>query len=171
MSLDREILRGYFNEQDHSPLYKRQLSHQFEKYILTCVRSARRNSLITYKISYTNEPDKEYAEPLTYAIRRHFAESKASMIAAFERFKRRTYLLLVVSVSVVIVCHGLLPLLLKGQESSIHSGLTNSLDVFSWVILWKPIDRLIFYWNPFLKDISILDRLEKADVVMTNLED
>jgi hypothetical protein len=37
-------------------------------------------------------------------------------------------------------------------------------------VLWKPIDRLIFYWNPFLKDISIFDKLEKAEVIITEVE-
>jgi hypothetical protein len=64
-----------------------------------------------------------------------------------------------------------LPFLLNGEKSTIHNGLSNSLDVFSWVILWKPIDRLIFYWNPFLKDISIFDKLEKAEVIVEHVED
>lgn len=106
-----------------------------------------------------------------YAIRRHFSEAKAKMAHDFENFRRRTYMLLFVSMSVVMICHWVLPLLLKGEESSLHSGLSNSLDVFSWVILWKPIDRLIFYWNPFLKDISVLEKLEKGEVVLTEVED
>jgi hypothetical protein len=42
--------------------------------------------------------------------------------------------------------------------------------VLCWVILWKPIERLIFYWNPFLKDISIMERLEKAEVIVSEIE-
>lgn len=171
LSLDRDILRGYYNPQDSSPLYKRQLNHEFEQYLMNCVRSAKRDSKIFYKINYRNESDKQNAEPLMYAIRRHFSEAKAKMAHDFENFRRRTYMLLFVSMSVVMICHWVLPLLLKGEESSLHSGLSNSLDVFSWVILWKPIDRLIFYWNPFLKDISVLEKLEKGEVVLTEVED
>jgi hypothetical protein len=171
LSLDRDIFKGYFNLQDPSPVYKRQLSHEFEQYIMSSMRKAGRNSLVTYKVSYTNDPDKEYAEPLIFAIRRHFSETKTKLLVDFEKFKRRTYLLLVVSMSVVMICHWLLPLLLKGKDDAFHSGFSNSLDVFSWVILWKPIDRLIFYWNPFLKDISMVDKLEKAEVLITQVED
>jgi len=171
LSLDRDILSGYYNPQDNSPLYKRQLSSELEQYIQNCIRSAGRNAKIFFKISYRNEQDAEYAEPLMYAIRRHFSESKIIMTADFENFKRRTFKLLFVSLSVVIICHGIMPLLIKGEESTIHSGLSNSLDVFSWVILWKPIDRLIFYWNPFVKDISILEKLEKGEVEMHEIEE
>lgn len=171
LSLDRDIFNGYFNIQDPSPVYKRQLSHEFEEYIMACTRLARRNSVITYKIGYSDDQAKEYAEPLIFAIRRHFFEAKAKLTLDFEKFRRRTYILLFVSMSVVMICHGLLPLLLKGQEDVFHSGISNSLDVFSWVILWKPIDRLIFYWNPFLKDIAMMERLEKADATITDTEE
>jgi hypothetical protein len=170
LSLDEDIFKGYFNPQDPAPLYKRQLSHEFEQYIMTSIRSAKRQSEFTYKISYRSEPDKQFAEPLIYAIKRHFSETKAVSTATFEKFKRRTYILLLVSMAVVMICQGFLPLLLKAEEHSLQSGLMNTLDVLCWVILWKPIERLIFYWNPFLKDISVMDRLEKAEVQLTELE-
>ena len=170
LSLEQDIFRGYFNAQDPAPLYKRQLSHEFEEYIMTCIKAAKRDSQFNYKISYRDDSEKQYAEPLAYAIRRHFSETKAIATAGFEKFKRRTYMLLFVSIAVVMVCQGFLPLLLMKEEHSIKSGLMNSLDVLCWVILWKPIERLIFYWNPHLKDISIMDRLEKAEVIVAGIE-
>ena len=170
LSLDPQIFKGYFNPQDPSPLYKRQLSHEFELYIMTCIRSAKRCSQFNYKISYKKEEERQFAEPLGYAIRQHFSETKAITSAAFDKFKRRTYMLLFASLTVVIICQGFLPLLLKSEGHSIQSGILDSLDVLCWVLLWKPIERLIFYWNPFLKDISIMERLEKAEVTVTEIE-
>jgi hypothetical protein len=170
LSLDPEIFKGYFNPQDPSPLYKRQLSHEFELYLMNTIRPAKRDTEFHYKISCRSEADKEYAEPLTYAIRRHFSEARGVINGTFERFKRRTYLLLFFSLSIVLVCQGFIPMLLKG-ENALSSGLHNSMDVLCWVILWKPIERLIFYWNPFLKDMSVLERLEKADVTITDVVD
>jgi len=87
LSLEQDIFKGYFNAQDPTPIYKRQLSHEFELYIMTCIRSAKRDARFNYNISYTAEADRQFAEPLTYAIRRHFAETKAITNAAFEKFK------------------------------------------------------------------------------------
>lgn len=171
LSLDPEIFKGYFNPQDPAPLYKRQLSHEFELYIMTCIRASKRDSQFNYIISYKNEPDKQFAEPLGYAVRLHFSETKAVIIETFEKFKRRTYKLLFASLAVVIIFQGFLPLVMKHDVHSFQSGLLNSLDVLCWVVLWKPIERLIFYWNPFLKDISVMDRLEKAPVTITEIED
>ena len=164
LSLEKDIFSGYFNAQDPAPLYKRQLSHDFEEYIMTSIRAAKRESQFHYKISFTDEKDKSFAEPLVYAIRQHFTEKKAQVLSEFEKFKRRAYKLLFISLSIVMLSHGLLPLLLP--EENIPSGVTNSMDVLCWVITWKPIERLIFYWNPYLKDISVIDRLEKGEAVL-----
>ena len=168
LSLDQDIFRGYFNAQDPAPIYKRQLSHEFEEYIMNCIRSARRDTVFSYKISYKPEEDKQFAEPLVYAMRRHFGEKKAILYGSFEKFKRRSYILLFMSLVIVMICQGLLPLILDGKYR-VHSGISNGLDVFTWVILWRPIDRLIFHWNPFLKDISIVDRLEKAEIMISEI--
>jgi hypothetical protein len=168
LSLDQAIFKGYFNAQDPAPIYKRQLSHEFEQYFMNSIRTARRDTAFSYKISYKSDEEKQYAEPLVYAIRRHFADKRAILNASFEKFKRRSYILLFMSLAVVMTCQGLLPLILDGKYQ-IHSGISNGLDVFSWVILWRPIDKLIFHWNPFLKDISIVERLEKAEVIITEI--
>jgi hypothetical protein len=170
LSLEPDIFKGYFNAQDPAPLYKRQLSHEFEQYIMTCIKTSKRDSTFNYKISYQDEDHKQYAEPLAYAIRRHFSETRAIATASFDTFRKKTYLLLFMSMTVVMICQGFLPMLLMKEEHSFTSGLMNSMDVLCWVILWKPIERLIFYWNPFLKDISIMERLEKADVTVTEIE-
>jgi hypothetical protein len=172
LSLEQDIFKGYFNQQDPAPLYKRQLSHELELYIMNSIRTAKRDTSFSYKISYQDEKNKQYAEPLVYAIRRHFSETRTVATTTFTKFKRRTYALLFLSITVVMICQGFLPLILHKEEehSSMMSGLTNSMDVLCWVILWKPIERLIFYWNPFLKDISIMERLEKAEVIVAEIE-
>lgn len=170
LSVDQKTMEEYFNNHDPAPIYKRQLSHGFDQYITSSIKTIKRYTVLTYKIGYKCEADKEYIDPLMYAIRRHFSERKLLKQAEFEKFKRRSYFLLVMSLAVVMVCQGVLPYVLN-FEHRIHSAISNSLDVFSWVILWRPIDNLIFDWNPYLKEISIMDRLAGADVVLINHEE
>ncbi|HEX8460416.1 MAG TPA: hypothetical protein VF623_03265 [Segetibacter sp.] len=169
LTLDRLVINSYFNKHDPAPIYKRQLSHQFEEYILASVKPAKRYSNIFYKLKYTNEIDKQYAEPVLYAIRRHFLEKKEDKVQAFKKFKKRTWLVLAVSIVIVILCQGLLPHLLN-EELRISSGLSHSLDVFAWVILWHPIDELIFQWNPYLKEILLLNKLATAESIILENE-
>jgi len=75
-------------------------------------------------------------------------------------------MLLFASLTVVMICHGFVPLILRDVEG-FHSALCNGLDIFSWVILWQPIDKLVFHRNPHLKEISIMHRLANVEVIIT----
>lgn len=169
MTLDQNVIDGYFNKHDPAPIYKRQLSHQFERYILETVAVAKRYDVVFYKFKCTNESDKQYAEPLMYAVHRHFSDKKSEKMKDFSRFKQRNWILLALGIGVVILCQGLLPLILN-EGRSLHSGLSNSLDIFAWVLLWHPIDELIFHWNPFLKEIHLLDKLGTAESIIIENE-
>ena len=157
----------HFNPNDPAPIYKRQLSYEFEQYIMAATLSARRYTSFEYKVTCKNPVDKQYTEPLIYAIKRHFEAKKLSRQAAFERFKRRNYVLLILSLAVVMLLHVAVPLFVK-EEGGIHSAIVGGLDIFSWVMLWQPIDKLVFQWNPYLKEINTLDKLAKAEVLSTD---
>ncbi|MEJ7588608.1 MAG: hypothetical protein WKI04_13690 [Ferruginibacter sp.] len=169
LSSDRLIANDYFNKHDPAPIYMRQLSHQFEAYVMESVKSAKRYSVIFYKLKSTGDDDKQYAEPLMYAIRRHFLAKKGDRKKEFEKFKRRNWTLLAISFVVVILFQGLLPMILTA-EHGFSVGIVNSLDIFAWVLLWHPIDELVFRWNSFLKDICLLNKLATAEYILIENE-
>lgn len=169
LTLDQRVVDGYFNKHDPSPIYKRQLSHQFENYIMSSVTAAKMYSVIFYKLKCTKEIDKQYGKPLLYAIRRHFLVKKQEREKEFTKFKRRNFLVLTVSVVAAVLFHALIPIFFK-EDHQVPEGLINSLDVFSWVILWHPIDELMFNWNPHLKDISLLKKLSTAESIIIENE-
>jgi hypothetical protein len=165
LSVDAQTLTDYFNPHDPSPIYKRQLNHQLDHYIMTTTTPSKRYSVIFYKLKCSGELDKQYTEPLMYAIRTHFQNKKVRREREFKKFKVRTWILLAISIAVVMVCQGFVPLFLD-EENTFHTGLGNSLDIFSWVLLWRPIDLLLFFWNPHLKDICLLNKLATAEVII-----
>ncbi|MBV9961372.1 MAG: hypothetical protein JO072_03925 [Parafilimonas sp.] len=167
VSVDLQVINTYFNVHDPAPLYKRQLSHQFEQYILKSAATVKRYSVVFYKLKCSKDIDRQYAEPLMYAIRRHFAEQKKIKEDEFYRYKRKSFSLLAVSFLVLIFCHGIIPLLIT-PTSAFESILLTSVDVFSWVIFWRPLDKLIFEWNPHLKEISLMDKLSAAEMMIVS---
>lgn len=164
LTVNRSTINQYFNPHDPAPIYKRQLRQDVITYITDAVTTYTRYSIIRYKIS-CNKEDKDLVEPFMHAINRHYQVKEELMKKEFEKFKKRSVKLLFMSLAVIMVCHGLLPLVDVG-EHGIGTTVTNSVDVFSWVILWKPIDRLIFGWNPYLKDISLLHKLATSEVIV-----
>jgi hypothetical protein len=163
LTVDDSTINDYFNPHDPAPIYKRQLRHDFIQYILESVHSYKKYSTVTYKVSY-NLDNKSNLDPFMHAVRRHFYVREQMKKAEFERFKKSSYKLLFLSLSMVMVCQGLMPFVVSA-ESRLYSSLHNYLDVFSWVILWRPIDRLIFHWNPFLKELSLLHKLANAEII------
>ena len=166
LTVNHNTIADHFNANDPAPIYKRQLSHEFEQYIMLTISAARRYSVFRYKVTCKTEQDRQYIEPLIYAIKRHFESRKFSREGAFERFKRRNYVLLILSLAVILMLRLFAPLVLK-EEEGIHSAITSGLDIFSWVMLWQPIEKLVFYWNPYLKEINILNKLATAEVLVT----
>ncbi len=169
LTSDRLIANNYFNKHDPSPIYMRQLSHQFEAYIMESVKSSKRYSAVFYKLKCAGEDDKQYAEPLIYAIRRHFVVKKEDAEKNFIKFKKRNWILLAMSIVVVILFQGLLPIILNA-EKGINAGLINSMDVFAWVLLWHPIDELMFGWNSYLKEICLFNKLATAESIIIENE-
>ena len=163
LTVDSTTINDYFNPHDPAPIYKRQLRHDFVQYIRDSVTTYKKYSTLRYKINYKPE-DHKLVEPFMHAVRRHFYIREQLKKMEFEKFKKRNFRLLALSILVVMFCQGIVPIFLS-QEHRIHSALSNSIDVFSWVILWQPFERLVFYWNPFLKDLSLLHKLANAEII------
>ncbi|HEX7905425.1 MAG TPA: hypothetical protein VF487_16245 [Chitinophagaceae bacterium] len=164
MTIDQHTISSHFNKHDPAPIYNRQLSQEFSEYLMNAVIEAKRYSTIRYKVSCLPE-DRRFVDPVMQAVRRHFSIKKKLKEAEFKKFKKKAFILLAASMVIVMICQGLLPLIFR-TEDRVHSTLSNALDVFSWVILWKPIERLIFYWNPFLKEILLLEKMTEAEMII-----
>jgi len=166
IKLDEQTVYDYFNHHDPAPLYKRQLGHEFEQYIYNSLLTSKRNATIKYQVICLEYSDKRFIEPVTQAIRTHFNLKKFLKEEEFKKFKTRTFRLLLTSLALVLLLQSLAPYAVEVINEKMGSSLHSILDVFSWVIMWKPIDRLIFHWNTYLKEIHLLDRLTNAEVVV-----
>lgn len=162
--LDEQTVHDYFNHHDPAPLYKRQLGHEFEQYIFNSLLTSSRETVIRYQVICLDHADKRFIAPVTQAIRNHFNLKKQLKEVEFAKFRQRTFRLLAGSLIIVLLFQMLLSYLTGLLDERMSGAMHNTLDVFSWVILWKPIDRLIFYWNPFKKDLHLLSRLANAEV-------
>ena len=171
LKIDENSITEYFNPHDPARLDKRQLSHDFQEYLTTSVACAGRHTEIDYKVFCSDSGSMRFmVEPLMRTIRRHFQIQKKIKENEFRRFKRKNYILLMFSIVIVMFCQGVIPNLF-GQDHRIHSMFSNAIDVFSWVVLWKPIERLIFYWNPYLKSILLFDKMQNGKVSIIESEE
>lgn len=169
LSVDRKTINNYFNPHDTSILYKRQLRYDFEQYLEGLLATYKRYTLICYKVTCKKE-DEDLLKPFMHAVRRHFYLLEKQKKIEFKKFKKRNFRLLCLSMLAVMVSHGVLPLIFS-EDLGISPTILNTLDVFSWVILWRPIDKLIFQWNSYLKEISLLHKMANATIIRVNSTD
>jgi hypothetical protein len=172
LKIDANSINNYFNPHDPARLDKRQLGQDFKDYLDTTIANAGRHTEIDFKVFCCENGTMRFmVEPLVKTIRRHYYVQQKIKEHEFYKFKKKNYILLCISILIVMFCQGVLPLVLS-QNHRIHSMFSNAIDVFSWVVLWKPIERLIFYWNPFLKDILLYKKIQNAKVhIVENEED
>lgn len=168
LSISRSTVNEYFNPHDPAPVYKRQLRRDMIAYLSEAVNTYTRHTAIRYKISCTKD-DKDLVEPFMQAVRRHYATKEQVAIREFNKYKRRTFKLLFMSLAMVAICHTIPPLFISAD--GFGGTIMNSIDCFSWVILWKPIDRLIFDWNGHLKEISLYTKLTNAEMLIMEYAD
>ena len=55
-------------------------------------------------------------------------------------------------------------LVLELPESSVRGAVREGLLILSWVVLWRPIDLLIYEWIPVRRQRMLLRRLRAAEV-------
>jgi len=171
LKIDENSINEYFNPHDPARLDRRQLGHDFQEYLNASIACAGRHTAIDYKVFCSESGSMRFmVEPLMRTIHRHFRIKKILKEKEFQKFKRKNYILLMISIMIVMFCQGVLPSLF-GQDHRIHSMFSNAIDVFSWVVLWKPIERLIFYWNPYLKEILIFEKMQTGTVNIIESEE
>ncbi|HMI79188.1 MAG TPA: hypothetical protein VK484_10350 [Ferruginibacter sp.] len=170
LKIDDDSILHYFNPHDPARLDIRQLGQDFQDYLNNSIACAGRYTRIDYKIFCQSGSMRFMADPLIRTIRRHFEIKKKLKQVEFRKFKKKNFILLLISICIVVFCQGFLPNVF-GQDHRIHSIFSNAIDVFSWVVLWKPIERLIFYWNPFLKEILLLTKMQTAPVNIIESEE
>ena len=163
LSIDRKSVANYFNQHDNSPMYMRQLSHDFEQYLEELLVNYKRNTKICYKVT-CREEDVDLVKPFMHAVRRHFYMLEKTKAAKFKKFKKRTFRLLGMSLCILVFFYAVLPLIFF-PGYSFQETMLSSIEVVSWVFMWKPIDRLVFSWNLYLKKISLMHKLAHADVI------
>ncbi len=164
LSVDKATVKDYFNVHDPAPLYKRHLRHDFIEYIEESVKAYKKYSTVRYKIC-CQEGDEPLVEPVMHAIKRHYNLKAQVKKSEFRRFKKGSWQLLFVAMTLVMILQGMIAVFgIAG--TSMESVLHNYADVFSWVVMWQPIYRLVFMWNPYKKEISLLSKLASADAIL-----
>jgi hypothetical protein len=160
-------LRQLFNSIDPSPFRERDLDPNCEEFIVAWARELPPDSPVRVEITIDRDrPPPSLLEDVAPAVRAHFARS-----ASLQELRRRRTLregrwsLLVGLVALVVCMSGatLLPLAGLGPAGEIAR---ESLVIAGWVVMWRPLEILLYGIWPVVRERRLLERLAAAEVTL-----
>ena len=162
-------LRQLFNSIDPSPFRERDLDPDCEEFIVSWAREMPPDRALTVDVHVEREqmPPGDLVADVSSAVRSHFAREASLQDLRRRRIVREGRLSLAIGVVLLVLCQGtaaLLPSAMLGTPGDI---LRESLIIGGWVVMWHPLEVLLYGIWPVVRERRLLERLAAAEVRVT----
>ena len=157
-----------FNGLDPAPFRERELDREAERHIISYARevaAGRPINLVIYLQGATIEP--ALTKELEAAIRRHFehqAKDRETELSELRRLGRKG-----LAIGLLVMLFATLSgvaLINAFPESRFIETIEQSLIIFGWVALWRPIEILLYDRWPLIRARKLFQRLATAPVIV-----
>jgi hypothetical protein len=147
-----------FDNRDPAPFRERDLDPDLVEYLVGAAEDL--VALGKFKVIFWIAQPCAPAEVQT-GYRAHF-EYELERVARRSRRQRRTGQIALVLGLVLLVALLSLSELLDGSSSRVVRALREGLAILSWVVMWRPVEALIYDWLPIRRESKIMRRLHDA---------
>jgi hypothetical protein len=158
-------LRQLFNSIDPSPFRERDLDPDCEEFIVSWAREMPPDRRLRVDIRVDREqPPAELVADVPSAVRSHFAREATLQDLRRRRMVREGRVSLAIGLVLLVVCVGaaaLVPLASWGPGGEV---IRESLIIAGWVVMWRPLEVLLYELWPVARERRLLERLAEADV-------
>jgi hypothetical protein len=161
-------LRQLFNSIDPSPFRERDLDPDCEEFIVSWARELPPDRPLRVDIRIDRErPPTAMLADVEPAVRSHFAREAGLQELRRRRLVREGRLSLVIGLGTLVLCIGaatLVPTATLGTPGEI---LRESLVIAGWVVMWHPLEVLLYGIWPVVRERRLLERLAEAKIGLT----
>lgn len=158
-------LRQLFNSIDPSPFRERDLDPDCEEFIVSWAREMPPDHELTVDIRIEREqPPPALLADVPSAVRGHFAREASLQDLRRRRIVREGRLSLTIGLLLLVLCvsaAALVPVERLGTPGEI---LRESLIIAGWVVMWHPLEVLLYGIWPVVRERRLLERLATAEV-------
>ena len=160
-------LRQLFNSIDPSPFRERDLDPDCEEFIVSWARELGADRPLRVEVTVAREqPSQELLAETGPAIRTHFEREASLQQLRLKRRVREARLSLAIGLATLAACIGGAALI-GGQPLGPLGGIVaESLIIAGWVVMWHPLEVLLYGLWPVVRERRLLERLASADVVL-----
>jgi hypothetical protein len=150
-----------FDNRDPAPFRQRDLDPDLAQYLVDAGGELASHAELA--IVFWLEHPADQAE-LVHAFRGHFEDAIARMERRRRRSRRIGAVTLLLGIVLVVVLFTLAQLIGAAIPGSLGAALREGLVISSWVVLWRPVEILIYGWIPARQERRDIERLLAARV-------
>lgn len=164
-------LRQLFNSIDPSPFRERDLDPSCEEFIVSWARELPPERPVRVEIHIDRDrPSPALLADIGPAVRSHFARAASLQELRRRRTLREGRISLLIGLGALVLCMGIatfLPTEALGPPGEIVS---ESFIIAGWVVMWHPLEVLLYGIWPVVRERRLLERLAAAEVALTTVE-
>lgn len=161
-------LRQLFNSIDPSPFRERDLDPDCEEFIVSWAREMPPDRALRVEIRVDREaPPAELAADVVSAVRTHFEREAGLQDLRRRRIVREGRLSLTIGLVVLVLCVSAAALVPAARLGTAGEILRESLIIAGWVVMWHPLEILLYGLWPVVRERRLLERLAAADVQLS----
>lgn len=161
-------LRQLFNSIDPSPFRERDLDPNCEEFIVSWARELPPERPVRVEIRIDRDrPTPTLLADIAPAVRSHFARAASLQELRRRRTLREGRISLLIGLVALVLCMGaatLVPTEALGPSGEI---VRESFIIAGWVVMWHPLEVLLYGIWPVVRERRLLERLAAAEVALT----
>jgi hypothetical protein len=158
-------LRQLFNSIDPSPFRERDLDPDCEEFIVAWAREMPPDRRLRVDIRIDREqPPADLASEVPSAVRSHFEREATLHDLRRRRLVREGRLSLAIGLVLLVLCVSAAALVPTATWGPAGEVLRESLIIAGWVVMWHPLEVLLYGLWPVARERRLLERLAEADV-------
>lgn len=158
-------LRQLFNSIDPSPFRERDLDPDCEEFIVSWARELPPDRPLRVEIRVDRErPPAGFLADVAPAVRSHFAREASLQDLRRRRIFREGRLALAIGLAGLVLLEGAAALVSTQPLGTAGLILRESLIIGGWVVMWHPLEVLLYGLWPVVRERRLLERLAAAEV-------
>ena len=158
-------LRQLFNSIDPSPFRERDLDPDCEEFIVSWARELPTDRPVRIEIRIDRErPPPSLLADVAPAVRSHFAREASLQDLRRRRLVREGRLSLAIGLAGLVLFEGAAALVPTESLGAAGHILRESLIIGGWVVMWHPLEVLLYGLWPVVRERRLIERLAAAEV-------
>ncbi len=150
-----------FDRRDPAPFRDRDLDDDLSEYLLDASEDLHKEPRI--RVVFWLEAHCA-SDEISTAYHAHFQFVLERLARTRKRTRRFGQVAMMIAIAILVASFSLSRVVTQFVGGSLGEGLKEGLVIFSWVVMWRPVELLIFDWIPVRRERAVIRRLVDARV-------